>query len=101
MNSIRAAESDYRRTCSEAGLNCESCTRATAHQLAAICKGLRGKMIAQLFVQIYPNSACAPMHGHFATCYLDASTVHVVSTQPRPLRKESAPARPRAFAAVA
>jgi len=26
-------------------------------------------MIGQLFVQIYPHSACAPMHAYFAECY--------------------------------
>src|SRR5258708_6724277 len=48
--------------CSEVGLSCESCTAENARHLAAVCKGLPGKMVAQLFVQIYPSSACAPMH---------------------------------------
>jgi hypothetical protein len=38
-----------------------------------VCKGLRGKMIGQLFVQIHSDPACAKMHAHFATAYLEAS----------------------------
>ena len=30
-------------------------------------------MVAQLFVQIYPSSACAPMHRRFAAHYQEAS----------------------------
>jgi hypothetical protein len=60
---------NYPRLCSEVGLTCECCTSETARQLARVCKGLRGKMISQLFVQIYPQSACAKMHGHFTASY--------------------------------
>ncbi len=63
--------------CSEVGLTCESCTAENARNLAAVCKGLNGAMIAQLFVQIYPNSACAPMHRRFAAHYRAASTLIV------------------------
>jgi len=63
--------------CSEVGLTCETCTADSARNLAAVCKGLPGKMIAQLFVQIYPNSACAPMHRRFAAHYREASVALV------------------------
>ncbi|MEO8053075.1 MAG: hypothetical protein ABI833_21925 [Acidobacteriota bacterium] len=63
--------------CSEVGLTCESCTADTARHLAAVCKGLNGAMIAQLFVQIYPNSACSPMHRRFAAHYREASSLIV------------------------
>ena len=67
-----ADHNNYPRICSEVGLTCESCTSATARDLAAVCKGLRGKAIGQLFVQIYSDSACAPMHSYFAVQYRDA-----------------------------
>jgi hypothetical protein len=67
-------ENTYPRLCFEVGLTCESCTTAAARQLAQCCKGLRGKMIGQLFVQLYPNPACAGMHGHFADAYREASS---------------------------
>ncbi len=64
----------YPQICSEVGLSCEKCTSGTARELAAICKGLRGKAIGQLFVQIYPNSACSPMHSYFAEQYRQAGS---------------------------
>jgi hypothetical protein len=67
------ADDIYPRICLETGLTCESCTRETARQVAQVCQGLRGKMIGQLFVQIYPNPACSRMHAHFADCYREAS----------------------------
>jgi hypothetical protein len=59
--------------CREVGLSCKRCTEDSAHSLAAACKGLRGKAIAQLFHQIYPVSACAPMSSHFVRAYKTAS----------------------------
>jgi hypothetical protein len=38
-----------------------------------LCKGLRGKAVAQLFVQIHSYPECARMHAHFAAAYLAAS----------------------------
>jgi hypothetical protein len=66
-------EKSYPALCMEVGLTCQACTAGTAMQLAQTCKGLRGKMIGQLFVQIHPNPACAPMHAHFAQSYRDAA----------------------------
>ena len=66
-------ENSYPQLCRDVGLTCESCTAATAHELARACKGLRGKMIGQLFVQIHPHPACARMHAHFAQAYREAS----------------------------
>jgi hypothetical protein len=92
--------------CSEVGLVCESCIAGTAREVAAICKGLRGKMVGQLFVQIYPNSACAPMHKRFAAHYEDASAHPAAAgpclvVAPIPTRPEVMFARPRTIAAVA
>src|SRR5580658_2021329 len=67
-------ENDYPRVCVEVGLACEACAGESARQVAAVCKGLKGKMIGQMFVQIYPRSACARMHAHFAEAYRQAST---------------------------
>jgi hypothetical protein len=96
--------------CSEVGLTCESCTAETARNLAAVCKGLPGKVVAQLFVQIYPHSACSPMHRRFAAHYRDASaelagtlaeTMAALVEEPLPQRREVGSARPRIMAAVA
>jgi hypothetical protein len=96
--------------CSEVGLTCEICTGETARNLAAVCKGLPGKMVAQLFVQIYPNSACAPMHRRFAAHYQQASaalaetlaeTMVAPAEEVLPQRREVGSARPRMMAAVA
>jgi hypothetical protein len=92
--------------CSEVGLTCESCTTDTARHLAAVCKGLNGNMVAQLFVQIYPNSACAPMHRRFAAHYREASallveTLAAPAEEMLPQRREVKFARPRTMAAVA
>jgi len=59
------------------GLACETCAGESARQLAAVCKGLKGKMIGQMFVQIYPRSACGRMHSHFAEAYRQAGTCEV------------------------
>ncbi len=67
-------EDGYPQLCFDVGLTCESCTTGTAQQLAAVCKGLRGKMIRQLFVQIHPHPACERMHAHFTASYLVASS---------------------------
>jgi hypothetical protein len=59
--------------CREVGLSCKRCTEDSARSLAAVCKGLRGKAIAQLFHQIYPVAACTPMSSHFVRAYKAAS----------------------------
>ncbi len=64
---------NYPRICLEAGLTCDSCVAETARQVAAVCKGLRGKMIGQLFVQIHAHAACSPMHKQFAEHSHEAS----------------------------
>ena len=68
-----SGESNYPQLCFEVGLTCEICTRESAREVARCCKGLRGKMFGQLFVQIYPAPACARMHAHFAEFYRQAS----------------------------
>ena len=59
--------------CREVGLSCKRCTEDSARSLAASCKGLRGKVITQLFHQIYPVAACSPMSAHFVRAYKAAS----------------------------
>ena len=70
-------EKSYPNVCIEVGLTCEECTSNTARELARVCKGLRGKMVGQMFVQLYPHPACSRMHGHFAQAYRDASPKEV------------------------
>jgi hypothetical protein len=69
-------ENVYPQLCFEVGLTCENCVTETASQLARACKGLRGKAVGQLFVQIHPHSACARMHAQFAHAYREASREH-------------------------
>jgi hypothetical protein len=66
-------ENNYPSMCIEVGLGCEECTASTARELARVCTGLRGKAVAQLFVQIYTDPACARMHAHFSAAYREAS----------------------------
>ena len=66
-------EESYPNACIEVGLTCEECTSNTARQVARVCKGLRGKMLGQMFVQLYPDPACAQAHSNFAQAYRDAS----------------------------
>jgi hypothetical protein len=95
-------QDSYPQLCQEVGLTCTSCTSTTAQELAAVCKGLVGKMVGQMFVQIYPSSACAPMHSFFAAAYKEASSVPVTpAPEPLPARREVMFARPRAMRAVA
>jgi hypothetical protein len=68
----------YPTVCREVGLTCQACISHTASEIARSCKGLQGKMLGQMFVQVYPNPACSPMHARFAQAYHDAS--------PRPVR---------------
>jgi hypothetical protein len=81
---------NYPRLCFEVGLSCQVCTAESARQLAQVCKGLRGKMIGQLFVQIYPNSACAPMHAHFADAYRASVPAGTAETEEILARKPAA-----------
>ena len=70
---MTAYEESYPNVCVEVGLTCEACTSNTARDVARVCKGLRGKMVGQMFVQIYPHPACSPMHANFARAYREAS----------------------------
>jgi hypothetical protein len=67
------SEENRPQSCFDVGLNCRDCSAENARQVARACKGLRGKAISQLFVQIYSDPACAPMHAHFAAAYREAS----------------------------
>lgn len=90
-------------SCRESGLDCESCTAQTATELARTCQGLRGKMVAQLFVQLYPEPACSRMHGHFAAAYKAASRNghEVWEDVPVEIVEPVAERRPRVIFAVA
>jgi len=87
---MTAYDESYPSACIEVGLTCEACTSNTARELARFCKGLRGKMVGQMFVQLYPHPGCSPAHGHFAQAYRDAS--------PKEVQRERSPVR---IAAVA
>ena len=85
-----AYDESYPSLCVEVGLTCEDCTSNTAREVARVCKGLRGKMVGQMFVQLYPHPACSAMHANFAQAYRDAS--------PKEVQRETSPIR---IAAVA
>jgi hypothetical protein len=87
---MTAYDESYPGICAEVGLTCEVCTATTARELAVVCKGLRGKMVGQMFVQLYPHPACSAMHNNFAQAYRDAS--------PKEVQREVSPIR---IAAVA
>jgi len=87
---MTAYEESYPGLCAEVGLTCEACTTHTAREVARVCRGLRGKALGQMFVQLYPHSACSPMHANFAEAYRDAS--------PKEVQRETSPMR---IAAVA
>ena len=91
----------YPGICQEVGLSCKCCTEDAAASLAAVCKGLRAKAVTQLFHQIYPHAACAPMSTHFARCYRAASQNEVSVPERLPARREVTEFRPRTMAAVA
>jgi len=67
------SENNYPEDCRDVGLTCEACTRASARELAAVCRGVSNEKIGQLFVQIYPDPACGSMQRHFAACYREAT----------------------------
>lgn len=75
----------YPGICHDVGLDCETCTESTARHLAKVCKGLRGKAIGQMFVQIYTDRACSSMHAHFAKAYLNASVERMPAMSERRL----------------
>ena len=68
--------SKYPQACFETGLTCESCTEATARELAQACPGLNGKLVNQLFVQIHTYDACSRMRSHFGKAYAKARGFH-------------------------
>jgi len=80
----------YPSVCIEVGLSCEACTSNTAQEVARVCKGLRGKALGQMFVQLYSHPACSPMHANFAQAYRDAS--------PKEVQRETSPVRVAAVA---
>lgn len=89
-------ENNYPSACLEVGLTCEECTSHTAGEVARLCKGLRGKMVGQMFVQLYPDPACSRMHVHFAQAYHEASSKD--ASPKKEVRREMSPYR---IAAVA
>jgi hypothetical protein len=100
--------SDYPRLCVEVGLDCETCVSGTARELASACKGLRGKMVGQMFVQLYPDPACSRMHAHFGEAYRVANSRNGATEVPATEvqvevtpRRQPQPERRRAMVAVA
>lgn len=74
MRQATARQTAYEtpESCAEVGLDCRSCTEASAGQLAQACPGMSGKMVGQLFVQMHVQPGCSKMHAHFAKAYRQA-----------------------------
>jgi hypothetical protein len=58
--------------CLDVGLDCRTCTHATASDLASICEVLDRQGLREAFVQIYQNPACNPMFSIFERAYGEA-----------------------------
>ena len=56
-------------SCYQAGLECRSCVRASAANLAQICQDLSAEAVRDSFFKIYPDLACLPMARTFARAY--------------------------------
>jgi hypothetical protein len=67
-----STQNDPPALCVEVGLNCESCTAASARELARACPELPVKLVKQLFVQIHAYTACTRMYGNFSRAYAEA-----------------------------
>ncbi len=57
-------------SCLNEGLDCRTCTHATASQIAAICPTLVPDTIQATFFEIYRHSSCHPMSQAFEWAYL-------------------------------
>jgi hypothetical protein len=60
--------------CLSAGLECRSCTRASAEALAGACAALVGISLEKAFFQMYSHPACSSMLNHFAGAYHAATS---------------------------
>lgn len=67
MESLR--EDDRPQICWSVGLECGRCAAEAARKLAEICAGLTQDGLGRVFFQMFPDAACAPMHGHFVRSY--------------------------------
>ena len=72
-SSTQMAKVQTPKACTDEGLDCRSCTRNTASQLARVSKGLPPALLTQIFTQMYPNPECSPMHARFAAAYREAA----------------------------
>jgi hypothetical protein len=95
-----ANDTNFPQACMAVGLDCKTCTSATARQLASVCKNLRGKMVAQLFVQLYPQPACARMANHFGEAYREATGEQNEAVQPKPIAPAPYTRQPRVMVAA-
>lgn len=57
-------------SCLNEGLDCRTCTHATASQIAAICPTLAPGAIQAMFFEVYRHASCHPMCQAFEWAYL-------------------------------
>jgi hypothetical protein len=56
-------------SCLNEGLDCRTCTHATASQIAVICPTLGPDAIQAVFFEIYRHQSCHPMYQAFEWAY--------------------------------
>jgi hypothetical protein len=57
-------------SCLNEGLDCRTCTHATASQIATICPTMTPDAVQGAFFEIYRHSSCHPMCQAFEWAYL-------------------------------
>lgn len=64
-------------TCSAVGLDCGTCMRKAAANIAQICGGLDAQGVHQIFFQLYPSPGCRPMAPTFESFYREVAPPHL------------------------
>ncbi len=67
------ATENWPETCSNLGLDCGSCVRKAATNVASICGGLEPQGIRQIFFQLYSSEGCRPMAQAFEVAYQESA----------------------------
>ncbi len=63
---------NHTQLCDEVGLDCTQCVRECAGHTARICGSLNGRLIGEIFGQIYHHAQCQQMSDLFARAYVEA-----------------------------
>ena len=66
-------EENRPETCNALGLDCRTCIRDSAAQVARLCGSMQGKSVRQTFFNMYPSTGCTPMMAAFELAYAHAT----------------------------